>query len=184
MTVYARVLPAACSSSGGGASVDAGKPDAPREDAGVARAVDYCESIVDFFCPFYLRCGRIAESDLASCRQTFLETCNAVYEPRYVALEAAERAEENGVSCEVLDLRTIVPLDTEAVIETAKKTGRVIVLYEAPRTGGFGAEIAATIAERAIEYLEAPIARVAGFDTPFPYTLEHVYLPDAGRVPA
>lgn len=99
-----------------------------------------------------------------------------------VALEAAEKAEENGVSCEVLDLRTIVPLDTEAVIETAKKTGRVVVLYEAPRTGGFGAEIAATIAERAIEYLEAPIARVAGFDTPFPYTLEHVYLPDAGRV--
>lgn len=99
-----------------------------------------------------------------------------------VALEAAEKAEENGVSCEVLDLRTIVPLDTDAVIETAKKTGRVIVLYEAPRTGGFGAEISATIAERAIEYLEAPIARVAGFDTPFPYTLEHVYLPDAGRV--
>lgn len=80
---------AACSSSGGGVLVDAGSLDTPSEDAGVARAADYCESIVDFFCPFYLRCGRIAESDLVSCRQTFLETCNAVYEPRYVALEAA-----------------------------------------------------------------------------------------------
>jgi 2-oxoisovalerate dehydrogenase E1 component beta subunit len=100
----------------------------------------------------------------------------------HVALEAAEKAEEKGISCEVLDLRTIAPLDVEAVLETARKTGRVVVLYEAPRTGGFGAEISAVIAERAIEYLEAPIARVAGFDTPFPYTLEHVYLPDAGRV--
>jgi 2-oxoisovalerate dehydrogenase E1 component beta subunit len=99
-----------------------------------------------------------------------------------IALEAATKAEEKGVSAEVLDLRTIVPLDVEAVLETAMKTGRVVVVYEAPRTGGFGAEISAIIAERAIEYLEAPISRVAGFDTPFPYTLEHVYLPDAGRI--
>ena len=97
-------------------------------------------------------------------------------------LEAAEAAAEKGISCEVLDLRTIVPLDTEAVVATAQKTGRVVIAYEAPRTGGFGAEISAIISERAIEYLEAPIARVAGFDTPVPYTLEHVYLPDAGRV--
>ena len=99
-----------------------------------------------------------------------------------VALEAAEKAAEKGISVEVLDLRTISPLDVDAVLETAKKTGRVVVAYEAPRTAGFGAEIPALISERAIEYLEAPIARVAGFDTPFPYTLEHVYLPDAGRV--
>jgi 2-oxoisovalerate dehydrogenase E1 component beta subunit len=100
----------------------------------------------------------------------------------HTVLEAAERAEEKGISCEVLDLRTISPLDVEAILESVKKTGRVVVAYEAPRTGGFGAEISAIVAERAIEYLEAPIARVAGFDTPFPYTLEHVYLPDAGRV--
>lgn len=100
----------------------------------------------------------------------------------HVALEAAGKAEEKGISCEVLDLRSIVPLDVEAILATTMKTGRVVVLYEAPRTGGFGAEVSATIAERAIEYLEAPIARVAGFDIPFPYTLEHVYLPDAGRV--
>jgi 2-oxoisovalerate dehydrogenase E1 component beta subunit len=100
----------------------------------------------------------------------------------HVALEAAEEAAEKGISCEVLDIRTIAPLDVEAVLETTRKTGRVVIVYEAPRTGGFGGEISAIIAERAIEHLEAPIARVAGFDTPFPYTLEHVYLPDAGRV--
>jgi 2-oxoisovalerate dehydrogenase E1 component beta subunit len=100
----------------------------------------------------------------------------------HVALEAAEKAAANGTSCEVLDLRTIVPLDVEALLASVKKTGRVVIVYEAPRTCGFGAEVSAIIAERAIEYLEAPIARVAGFDTPFPYTLEHVYLPDAGRV--
>ncbi|MCU0725409.1 MAG: alpha-ketoacid dehydrogenase subunit beta [Planctomycetes bacterium] len=100
----------------------------------------------------------------------------------HVCLEAAEKASERGVSCEVLDLRTIVPLDVESVLAAAKKTGRVVIVHEAPRTAGFGAEISAIIAERAIEWMEAPIARVAGFDTPFPYTLEHVYLPDAGRV--
>jgi pyruvate dehydrogenase E1 component subunit beta len=100
----------------------------------------------------------------------------------HVAIEAAQKAEEKGILAEVLDLRSISPLDVDAVLQTVKKTGRVVVAYEAPRTGGFGAEISAIIAERAIEYLEAPIARVAGFDTPFPYTLEHVYLPDAGRI--
>jgi len=99
------------------------------------------------------------------------------------ALEAAVKAEEeHGVSVEVVDLRTIVPLDVDAILASVKKTGRVVIAYEAPRTGGFGAEVSAIIAERAIEYLEAPIARVAGFDTPFPYTLEHVYMPDAGRI--
>ena len=98
------------------------------------------------------------------------------------ALEAAAKAEEQGVSVEVVDLRTIVPLDVDAILESVRKTGRIVVAYEAPRTGGFGAEVAAIVAERAIEYLEAPIARVAGFDTPFPYTLEHVYMPDAGRI--
>ncbi len=100
----------------------------------------------------------------------------------HVALEAAKKAREKDISVEVLDLRSISPLDVAAVLETVRNTGRVVIAYEAPRTGGFGAEIAAIIAERAIEVLEAPIARVAGFDTPFPYTLEHVYLPDAGRI--
>lgn len=101
----------------------------------------------------------------------------------YVALEAAERVKkEMNVDVEVVDIRTLIPLDIQAVLDSTKKTGRVLILHEAPKTGGFGAEIAALIAEKALEYLKAPIIRVAGFDTPFPYALEHVYLPDANRV--
>ena len=82
----------------------------------------------------------------------------------------------------MLDLRTLWPVDVEAIVASVKKTGRFVVVHEAPRTCGFGAELAALVAERALMSLTAPIARVAGFDTPFPYTLEHVYLPDARRV--
>jgi 2-oxoisovalerate dehydrogenase E1 component beta subunit len=82
----------------------------------------------------------------------------------------------------VVDLRTLVPLDAETVIASARKTGRVVIVHEAPRTGGFGGEIAALIAEQAMTRLEAPVLRVTGYDTPFPYTLEHSYLPDAPRV--
>lgn len=99
-----------------------------------------------------------------------------------VALETADKALEKGIEVEVVDLRTLVPLDKEAVLNSVKKTGRAVVLYEAPRTCGYGSEISAIIAEEAIEYLEAPVLRVAGFDTPFPYTLEHVYMPDPHRV--
>ena len=94
-------------------------------------------------------------------------------------LEAAEAAE---ASVEVLDLRTLLPLDVDCVLASVRKTGRCVIVHEAPRTCGFGAELAALVAERALGSLLAPIARVAGFDTPFPYTLEHVYLPDARRV--
>jgi 2-oxoisovalerate dehydrogenase E1 component beta subunit len=100
----------------------------------------------------------------------------------HVCLEAAEKCAEQGVSAEVIDVRTLVPLDAETILNSVAKTGKVVIVYEAPRTGGYGAEISAMIAERAIEYLEAPITRVAGFDTPFPYTLEAVYMPDTFRV--
>lgn len=99
-----------------------------------------------------------------------------------VCLEAARRAEDDGISCEVLDLRTLVPLDEAALLESVKKTGRMIVVHEAQRTSGFGGELAAIVAEKALEHLEAPVLRVTGFDTPFPYTLEEVYMPDADRV--
>jgi pyruvate/2-oxoglutarate/acetoin dehydrogenase E1 component len=98
------------------------------------------------------------------------------------SLEAAERLAQKGKSVEVIDLRTLVPIDHEAVLRSVQKTGRVVVVHEAPRTGGFGAELSAFVAERAMTKLWAPIVRVAGFDTPVPYTLEHAYLPDAGRV--
>lgn len=100
----------------------------------------------------------------------------------HVCLEAAEKASEKGVEAEVVDLRTLVPLDLEAILASVKKTGRAVVVYEAPRTAGYGAEISALLAEKAIEYLRGPIVRVAGFDTPFPYALEDVYLPNADRV--
>ena len=99
-----------------------------------------------------------------------------------VAVEAAEQAAAKGWSVEVLDLRTLAPLDTGAVLDSVRKTGRVVILHEAPRTCGYGAELAALVAEQAMTTLQAPVLRVTGYDTPFPYTLEHSYLPDAPRV--
>jgi 2-oxoisovalerate dehydrogenase E1 component beta subunit len=99
-----------------------------------------------------------------------------------VCQKAAEKAAANGIESLVVDLRTLLPLDEEGVLDAAKQTGRVVVVHEAPRFCGFGAEISALIAENAIEYMEAPIARVTGFDTPFPNTLEHHYIPDDRRV--
>ncbi len=100
----------------------------------------------------------------------------------HTAVEAAEAAAEKGIDVEVIDLRTIVPWDVDTVIESVRKTGRAVVAHEAPKTCGFGGEVAATIMERAMEHLEAPVLRVTGFDTPFPYTLEHEYLPNAERI--
>jgi 2-oxoisovalerate dehydrogenase E1 component beta subunit len=97
-----------------------------------------------------------------------------------IAEEAAQKAGD--ISVEVLDLRTLLPFDIETILASVKKTGRCVIVHEAPRTCGFGAELVASIQERAIEYLEAPILRVTGFDTPFPYTLEHEYMPNADRV--
>jgi pyruvate/2-oxoglutarate/acetoin dehydrogenase E1 component len=99
-----------------------------------------------------------------------------------VCVKAAEQAAEKGIECLIVDLRTLLPLDEEGVLEAAKQTGRVVVVHEAPRFCGFGAEISALIAENIIEWMEAPVARVTGFDTPFPNTLEHHYMPDARRV--
>jgi 2-oxoisovalerate dehydrogenase E1 component beta subunit len=99
-----------------------------------------------------------------------------------VVEKAVEKATEEGISCEIIDLRTLYPVDEEAILTSVAKTGRAMIVYEAPKTCGYGAEIAAIIAEKAVEYLEAPIKRVAGFDTPFPYTLEYVYMPHPARV--
>jgi pyruvate dehydrogenase E1 component beta subunit len=99
-----------------------------------------------------------------------------------VAEKAAEQAAEQGIEVRVVDLRTLYPLDEEGVLDAAKRTGRVVVVHEAPRFCGYGGEISALIAEHAIEYMEAPVVRVTGFDTPFPNTLEHHYMPDARRV--
>jgi pyruvate dehydrogenase E1 component beta subunit len=100
----------------------------------------------------------------------------------YEALEAANQASAQGVECDVIDLRTLWPVDVDAIVASVKKTGRLVVVHEAPRTCGFGSEIIALVNERAFVYLEAPPARVTGFDTPFPYTLEMEYLPLAHRI--
>ncbi|MFT4890385.1 MAG: pyruvate dehydrogenase E1 component beta subunit [Halobacteriales archaeon] len=97
-------------------------------------------------------------------------------------IEAAENL-EGEIDAEVVDLRTLAPLDTDAIVESFEKTGRAAVVHEAPQTGGLGAEIAATIQEEALLYQEAPIERITGFDTPFPlYSLEDYYLPEPARI--
>jgi len=100
----------------------------------------------------------------------------------YEAIEAANQAAAQGVDCEVLDLRTLWPVDIEAIVASVKKTGRVVVVHEAPKSCGLGAELVALINEKAFLHLEAPPVRVTGYDTPFPYTLENDYLPLAGRI--
>ncbi|MBN9393803.1 MAG: alpha-ketoacid dehydrogenase subunit beta [Candidatus Melainabacteria bacterium] len=99
-------------------------------------------------------------------------------------LEAAEMLqEEDGVKPEIIDLLTVSPLDATLVVESVKNTGRVMVVHEGPRTCGLGAEVVARINEAALLYLEAPIKRVTGFDTPIPYfSKERFYIPDADRI--
>ncbi|HTN71960.1 MAG TPA: alpha-ketoacid dehydrogenase subunit beta [Methylomirabilota bacterium] len=100
-----------------------------------------------------------------------------------VTLQAAKLMADKGISSEVIDLRTLSPLDNDAIIESVKKTKRAVVVHEAPRRCGVGAEIVARINEMALLYLEAPVQRVTGFDTVMPLPkLEKFYLPDAGRV--
>ncbi len=100
------------------------------------------------------------------------------------AEEAAAVLEKEGVSAELLDLRTLSPLDESAVIASVEKTGRAVIVHEAARFCGFGAELAALLAEKALYSLKAPVARVTGFDTPFPYALEQLYLPNTEKIVA
>jgi pyruvate dehydrogenase E1 component beta subunit len=98
-------------------------------------------------------------------------------------IEAAADLGEEGIDCEVIDLRTLSPLDEEAIVESFKKTGRAVVVHEAPKTGGLAGEIIATIQEDVLLYQEAPIGRVTGFDVPVPlYGLEDYYLPEPARI--
>jgi pyruvate dehydrogenase E1 component beta subunit len=99
------------------------------------------------------------------------------------ALETADKVrDEQHISCEVIDLRTLLPLDIATIEKSVKKTGRVMSVTEDTKTAGFGAELSALIAERLIDYLEAPILRVTGFDTPFPFVHEPDYLPTVNRI--
>ena len=94
-------------------------------------------------------------------------------------------ADQLGVSCEVLDIRSLRPLDETSILASVAKTGRAVIVHEAPRTAGFGAELAALIAEKAIFDLQGPVLRVTGYDVPYPYwSLEDEYVPSADRVAA
>lgn len=100
-----------------------------------------------------------------------------------VALEAAQAAEEDGLSLEVIDLRSLNPIDFDCIQRSVTKTGRLVIVHEAPVFGGLGGEIAARITERCFYSLEAPVMRVGGYHTPYPPArMEHAYLPDLERV--
>ena len=100
-----------------------------------------------------------------------------------LALQAAAALEQDGVSAEVIDLRSLSPLDSDSVVTSAKKTGRVVVVHEAPTTYGAGAEISSRVAEQAFFHLRAPVLRVGGFHAPYPGSkYEHDYLPNIDSV--
>jgi 2-oxoisovalerate dehydrogenase E1 component beta subunit len=95
---------------------------------------------------------------------------------------AIATAEAEGIDAEVIDLRTIVPVDIDAIEQSVKKTGRCVILHEATRTAGFGAELSALVQERCFYHLEAPVQRVTGWDTPYPHSLEWAYFPGPVRL--
>jgi 2-oxoisovalerate dehydrogenase E1 component beta subunit len=102
----------------------------------------------------------------------------------YVAEEAAEELAKEGISVEIIDLRTVLPIDEETILASVRKTSKAILLHEDVLTGGVGGELAARIAERAFEHLDGPVVRIAAPDTPIPYSppLEDAFLPNAARV--
>ena len=102
----------------------------------------------------------------------------------YVAQDAAEQLAKEGISVEIVDLRTVLPIDEETILASVRKTSKAILLHEDVLTGGVGGEIAARIGERAFEYLDGPVVRIAAPDTPIPYSppLEDAFLPNAAKV--
>src|SRR5262249_46261232 len=167
-------------------------PSDPYDAKGLLRASIQCDDPVIFLEPkriyrhpkMEVPAGDwIVELGKAAIRREgrdFTITCYGAMVP--VALETSAKDAEGGGEAELLDRRTLLPLDEPALIESVSKTGRLVVLQEAPKFCGYGSEVAAIVAEKCLDVLEAPIRRVAGFDTPFPYTLEHVYMPHADRV--
>ncbi|HEX4860630.1 MAG TPA: alpha-ketoacid dehydrogenase subunit beta [Rhizomicrobium sp.] len=135
--------------------------------------------------------SKFAESDVPDGHYTIpLGKANVVREGKDVTLVAygtmvhvaKAAAQDSGIDAEVVDIRTIVPLDIDTIAESVKKTGRCVVLHEATRTSGFGAEIAAQVQETCFYHLEAPIERVTGWDTPYPHAFEWQYFPGPARV--
>lgn len=111
-------------------------------------------------------------------------TVVAIHRPLYFAMESAHQMEKEGISVEIIDPRTLLPLDKETIINSVKKTGRLIISHEDNLTCGWGAEVSAVIAEEALDYLDAPIKRVCAPDTPPPFApvMENYYVPNAQRI--
>ena len=118
--------------------------------------------------------------DKASVFRAGAELTVLTYGTMVFVAEAA--ASETGVDAEIIDLRTLWPLDLEAIVASVKKTGRCVVVHEATLTSGFGAELSALVQENCFHHLEAPIVRVAGWDTPYPHAQEWDYFPGPARV--
>ena len=97
----------------------------------------------------------------------------------HVALAAAE---DSGIDAEVIDLRTLVPVDIDTIVASVEKTGRCVIVHEATRTSGYGAELSALVQENCFYHLEAPIERVTGWDTPYPHAFEWEYFPTPPRI--
>ena len=101
---------------------------------------------------------------------------------QYAIVCSDEAIKDSGIDCELIDLQTLVPWDRDTVVNSVKKTGRCVIVHEAPKTSGYGAEMSASVQERCFYHLEAPIQRVTGWDTPFPHTTEWDYLPSPQRI--
>lgn len=167
-------------------------PSTPQDAYGMIRAAIECDDPVLFFEPkrrYWVK-GAVAADvvvpplDRATvCRRGDRLTLAGWGAMVDVLLEAAEAAAEQGVAVEVIDVRSISPLDVATVVESVRKTGRLIVVQEAPGSTSVASELAARVAEEAFFDLEAPVVRVAGFDVPFPPSrLEDFFVPDADRV--
>jgi 2-oxoisovalerate dehydrogenase E1 component beta subunit len=102
----------------------------------------------------------------------------------HASLEAAETLAKEGVECEIVDLRSLLPFDKQAILDSVRKTNRVLIVHEDTLTGGIGGEVAAVISEEAFEQLDAPVRRIGAIDTPVPYSppLEEFFLPNAEKI--
>ncbi|MDV2858119.1 MULTISPECIES: alpha-ketoacid dehydrogenase subunit beta [Oceanimonas] len=167
-------------------------PRGPVQAKGLLLAAIDCPDPVIFFEPKRLYRAAVAEVD-EGYYQLPLDRAEIVRKGRDITLlgwgaqleyllKAADMAEKEGISCEVIDLQSLLPWDEETVVNSVLKTGRLLISHEAPLTGGVGAEIAATVQERCFLYLESPVARVCGPDTPFPLALEKHYMPDEHKI--
>ena len=167
-------------------------PSGPYEAKGLLLAALECDDPVIFLEP--KRIYRAAKDEIPTDYYTLpLERARVVRKGEDATLvawgamlgicrEAVARAEGEGYDVELIDLLSIAPYDARTLIRSVEHTGRLVVVHEAPATAGFGAELAAAVQARAFDRLEAPIQRICGFDTPFPYSLEEHYLPNADRV--